>query len=728
MADYITWSNPAEKRAALASLGASLQKTRPLRRASAANTYLDVAPFNVSVRDSFTREDYEEFRPDEALPRRPKDVMRECMRAYHRHAILRNVIDLMSDFGAKGIDISHPNERIERFYQEWFRVINGPERSERFLNLLYRCGNVFVRRHFAEVSAEEEERIRRGMAGEADLSLLPAYKPREIPLRYSFLNPLSVNVLHEQLAPFIGPQAFMYSITVPDELARVIQFPKSAAERKMAAMIPTHIKTAIKGGGREIDLPEDRVSAFYYKRDDWQAWSIPMVFAILPDLQMLEKLKLADMAALDGAISSIRVWKLGSLEHELMPNDGVINRLAEMLCNNVGGGVMDLVWGPDIELVETSTDVHQFLGEEKYRPHLQNIFQGLGVPSTLAGEQQGGFTNNYLSLKTLTERLEYGRNLLQKHWEHEIRLVQQAMDFRYPATIAFDNLLTDEAAEKRLILELADRALISVESCQEMFGLTPEIEAVRMRREERKRQKGHMPRRAGPFHDANHAEAMEKIFAGTGAYAPSEFGMVLDERLPDDKAPKEVDAELAPPAQEAALPGEPGQGRPEGVKDSFPRKKKKVKPRSTGRLEVMQRLSRAVELQTKIAQLTGPPYLQSLGKKNLRELTDQEALDFESFKLAVLCSLPLDLELTSATLENLLDQPLTVPPVIQRVVQTARARFVQERGKEPTLEMMRGFQAYAWALFAEGRVSGDAASALPRAEQEPAPPAPVSAG
>jgi hypothetical protein len=76
----------------------------------------------------------------------------------------------------------------------------------------------------------------------------------------------------------------------------------------------------------------------------------PMVSAILGDLQLLQKMKLADLAALDGAISCIRVWKLGNIEARIMPTEVAINRLAEMLCNNVGGGVMDLVWGPEIEL------------------------------------------------------------------------------------------------------------------------------------------------------------------------------------------------------------------------------------------------------------------------------------------------------------------------------------------------------------------------------------------
>jgi len=164
-----------------------------------------------------------------------------------------------------------------------------------------------------------------------------------------------------------------------------------------------------------------------------------MTYAILEDLIMLRKMKLADLAALDGAVSYIRLWKLGSLDHRILPTEAAIARLADMLMNNVGGGSIDLIWGPELQLQETSTDISKFLGEEKYRPILNNIFAGLGIPPGLTGlPAPGGFGNNFISLQTLVERLQYGRDLLIRFWSNEIRIVQQAMGFRLPAQVVFD--------------------------------------------------------------------------------------------------------------------------------------------------------------------------------------------------------------------------------------------------------------------------------------------------
>ena len=140
---------------------------------------------------------------------------------------------------------------------------------------------------------------------------------------------------------------------------------------------------------------------------------------------------------------------------------------------------MDLVWGPEIDFKESNTQIYKFLGSEKYQPVLNSIYAGLGIPPTLTGlaGQSGGFTNNFISLKTLIERLEYGRDLLRRFWEAEIEHIQKAMGFTSPATMHFEHMiLSDEAAEKNLLIQLADRNVISVETLRDRFGELHDIE------------------------------------------------------------------------------------------------------------------------------------------------------------------------------------------------------------------------------------------------------------
>ena len=150
---YRTWESDSQKEVAYAQTSDTLDAYEGVQRAVAygrRTSYIDIEP-NRSVRTSFLRSDYDLFRPGESVSNRQKRLMRMCMQAYDRVGIIRNVIDLMSDFASQGLVLVHPNKTIEKFYRKWFENINGIDRSERFLNYLYRCGNVVTQRKTARI-------------------------------------------------------------------------------------------------------------------------------------------------------------------------------------------------------------------------------------------------------------------------------------------------------------------------------------------------------------------------------------------------------------------------------------------------------------------------------------------------------------------------------------------------------------------------------------------------
>ena len=56
--------------------------------------------------------DYYAFRPDEAVPNQQRRIIKMCMDAYDKVGIIRNIIDLMGDFGSQGIQIVHTETRV----------------------------------------------------------------------------------------------------------------------------------------------------------------------------------------------------------------------------------------------------------------------------------------------------------------------------------------------------------------------------------------------------------------------------------------------------------------------------------------------------------------------------------------------------------------------------------------------------------------------------------------
>ena len=648
---YRTWESDSQKQQAYAETADTLEAYDGIQKAAAygrRSSFIDIET-NRSVRTSFLRQDYDNFRPGESVSSQQKKAMKQCMQAYDKVGIVRNVIDLMGDFASQGLVLVHPNRTIEKFYRKWFTQIGGMDRSERFLNYLYRCGNVVVKRRTAKLNKQREKELKR--AGGADIKIADLkVKNREIPWMYDFLNPLAVDV--RDGSQVLGKPEYVLNISKYTYESLI----KSTDNNKQIfKSLPSDLQKRLHNGDRTIPLDPDQVGFYHYKKDDWLMWASPMIYAILDDIMMLEKMKLADLAALDGAISNVRLWTVGDLNHKIIPTKAAINKLRDILASNVGGGTMDLVWGPELKFTESQSQVYRFLGSEKYQPVLTSIYAGLGIPPTLTGASTGGgYTNNYVSLKTLIERLEYGRQILAQFWRHEIELVRKAMGFRLPAEIHFDSIiLSDEAAQKQLLINLADRDIISNETLLERFREMPGIEKVRVRREGRDRANDTvMPKKASPYHNPHHKEDMAKIALTKDVLDTKKYLEKMD--LP--VVVKEKEEAPRPPSDEGVRDKyEPSEvpGRPKLARDKQKRKEKRVLPRSGG--DVTTTTLWAMECQTKISDVVSPIALAHFNKKNVRSLNKSEVDQLEHLKLCILTGMTPFMGVNAEIIKRLLD-------------------------------------------------------------------------
>jgi hypothetical protein len=648
---YVTWGDDlSSKEQALKKASSSLEEFTLVDRATAAGAgrryTLDFSNIAgpAGGRPGLTKSDYYNFRPEEATPIFIKGILSRADDIYQRVGLVKNVIDLMGDFASQGIRLVHRNKRIERFYRRWFKKINGKDRSERFLNNLYKSGNIVIDRRTAKISVKVSEKLYQSL-GQADTIVNDLesvqIEKKEIPWRYTFIDPVYVEVSAGALASFVDNKR--YELLIPPRLRKIINAPKNESEKSIIDQLPLQIIEAAKSK-KGYPLDPNKTLVFHYKKDDWQAWAYPMIYAIMDDITVIEKLKLADMAALDGAISNIRIFKLGSLEHKIAPTKAATSKLSSILGNNVGGGTMDLIWGPDIELLESNTNVHNFLGEGKYVPHLNSVYAGLGIPPTLTGTfGAAGTTNNFISLKTLTQRLQYGRDVLVSFWEQEIALVQKAMGFKYPAKVEFDRMdLSNEDSEKALLIQLADRNIISDELIQTRFGFDPEMEKTRLNRESRERDTTRMVNKAGPWYDPQLENGLKKIALQTGIVTPSQVGLELEKKKSGEKTAMEQKIPSIPSAKPTklandsseSLPGQPQQGRPKNSTDTQKRKTKVFSPQTGAGLMIW-----ANRAQDQINEIINPILLSFYNKKNLRSLTADETKETETIKTKILFAL-----------------------------------------------------------------------------------------
>lgn len=651
-------------------------------------TYIDVEP-NRSVRPSFNRSDYDAFRPGEAVPYRQKRIMAACSTAYDKVGIIRNVIDLMSDFASQGLVLVHPNRQIEKFYRKWFSQVKGYDRTERFLNYLYRQGNVIVQRRTAKLNKKQEENLKRAAGADIVLELQKQAK-REIPWVYDFINPVAIDV-KEGTSASLGRPEFLLNISKYTYNNLMNQISDETSPIKT---LPLDVQKRLAAGERKLPLDMSRTFFYHYKKDDWLLWANPMIYAILDDVNMLEKMKLADLAALDGTISQVRLWTVGDFDNKIVPTKAGLEKIRNIIASNVGGGTMDLVWGPELKFTESNSQAYKFLGAEKYQPVLTSIYAGLGIPPTLTGASgsSGGYTNNYVSLKTLIERLEYGREVVSGFWKQEIEYVRKAMGFRLPAQIHFDSIiLSDESAQKKLLMDLVDRGIMSDETLLERMREIPSIEKVRTKREQRERSNKEAPNKAGPYHNPQHKEdiakiAMTKDLLDAEEYMEEDLGLPYSEPPEPEKAAPLKKPSGNKPVEEA--------GRPKNSNDVSPRKQRRVLPRSG---EPTSATLWGIEAQEKISKYMNSFACKHFGKSTARQLNKAEVDQLEYLKLCIFTGLDPMIEVTPEIIKDVLSLNSMPSKAFVKLSADKAETFNTVMRRKPNSSDMRHIYASAFA-------------------------------
>lgn len=642
----------------------------------------------VKVRAGFNRFDRDVHRPEDTLPSTHAEIILACQAIYRRIGLVRNIVDLMADFAAEGLDFMHPVRSQQNFFRTWANRVNLAERAHDFMRYMLRDGNVIVRRKFAKIVPEAVKQFTRG---DEDFQEVPdrilkdkkKKADRVIPWRYVFLSPTIVDRIGGEVSKFFGDDRV--GIRIPHKLAQAIQTPKTDRDKELVSKLPPEIRRAAKNRNQLIPLSPEHTFVSCYKKDDWEAWGTPFLYSVLDDIMLKDKMRQADIAALDGVINVIRLWKLGKSDKQILPTKAAVNKLLTLLQNNVGGGVMDLVWDDMIDLQVEYPPTDKILGEKKYESVNSDITRGLGVPDSLLGGSELSTRNAqtaFVQLKTLTQRLEYVRSKALEWINAELRLVADAMGFRTLPTVIFGTMsLRDEAAEKALVIQLLDRGIISVETVHRAFGYDYLIELEHLRDEQAIRDtETPLIERAGPY------------------YRPKS---VLDAQTESQIKLQQHKADTTNSGGDNPLGDQPrndytpsGPGRPSNQPSTNPRDERTPKVLST----VYETI--AGDFLSRIDAILVPAFLESHGLKNLRKATALQQTELEQLRWACLASLtPRDKvtqDILAHQLETADNRRLAA---LDRLLEAMYQEFLRMIKRKPSVQERRHLMASAWSTF-----------------------------
>ena len=279
-----------------------------------------------------------------------------------------------------------------------------------------------------------------------------------------------------------------------------------------------------------------------------------------------------------------------------------------------------------------------------------------------------------------------------------MELVQKAMGFRYAGKIEFDKMdLSNEDAEKSLLIQLVDRNLISDEILQSRFGLDPDMEKSRLNREKRDRDGGRMIEKSGPWFDPQFENSLKKMSLQLGIVTPSQVGLELEKKKNGEKNAIEMKisntpTKLAIDPTSDSLPKESGDGRPKLSKDKTKRKTKIFKPQTGAKLMIWAKNS-----QDQISDIINPILLEFYNKKNIRSLSSTEIKELEQVKTNILLNLTPDTTISSDNIIQSFNR-LTVDSTNIRQYNSWLNRLQSDMGRELSTEEKKQSNAMYYSM------------------------------
>jgi hypothetical protein len=324
-----------------------------------------------------------------------KDTIILCQKAYYNFSIFRNTIDLMTEFSCSPIYFTGGNEQSRKFFQAWADRVNLWRLQDMFFREFFRSGNVFLYKLNAQFSKQDMRVL-------SDLITTEA-RTGEIPVRYIILNPADIQAIGS--ASFITPQYVkvlndfeMQILTNPDndqdkELAKKV---KNLKDLKNTSSITQSNQYMI------FELEPERFVPVFYKKQDYEPFSVPMGFPVLEDINWKQELKNMDMAISRTIQQTVLLVTMGNDEVG-MPTKEQIGTLRKIFENESVGRILVTDYTTNIKFIIPEID--KILDPKKYEVVDRDIRYGLN--NVLFGEEK--YANTNTKIEVFLSRLKHAR-------------------------------------------------------------------------------------------------------------------------------------------------------------------------------------------------------------------------------------------------------------------------------------------------------------------------------
>jgi hypothetical protein len=384
-----------------------------------------------------------------------RDTIVLCQKAYYNFSVFRNTIDLMTEFSMSEIYFTGGSKKSKDFFDALLKKININNLQSKFFREYYRSGNVFIHRFDATVSQADVTRMTQtfGLTSEASFSL---------PARYIILNPADI-----QISGNITFATGEFRKILSDYELERLRNPKTEEDKQVLESLDPDAIKQIKGqsGKRpgynavSIRLPMEKMTAVFYKKQDYEPFAVPMGYPVLEDINWKQEMKKMDMALTRTTNQSILLVTMGAEPEKGGVNQKNLLAMQKLFENESVGRVLISDYTTKAQFVVP--DIAGILDPKKYEVVNHDIQMGLN--NILLSDEK--FANSSIKVQVFMERLNEGRKVfINDFLIPEIKRLSKEMGFKNYPTPHFEDLdLRDNSVYARVYSRLIELGVLTPE-------------------------------------------------------------------------------------------------------------------------------------------------------------------------------------------------------------------------------------------------------------------------
>jgi hypothetical protein len=385
-----------------------------------------------------------------------RDAVILCQKCYYNFAVFRNIIDLMTEFSIGELYFKGGSDKSRDFFKALFNKINIWDFQDKFFREYYRSGNVFVYRFDATLEQSDISRITQVFGSEGDIQNLDNVEKMQIPSKYAVLNPADIHMVGTANFGF----GIYYKLLTAFELAR-LKNPQTEEDKLVFETFSPEIQRQILSGIQSVLVPLDirKVLMVFYKKQDYEPFSIPMGFPVLEDINFKAELKKIDMAISRTMQQIVLLVTTGNEPEKGGINNKNIASLQKMFSSPSVSKTLVADYTTKAEFI--IPDIAELLNPQKYEIVNRDINTGLN--NVFAGDEK--FANQQQKVEIFMARLEYAQQaFLQNFLIPEIKRIAQSLGFKnYPTPYFKPGKLVSDINRSKIYERLIEMGILTPE-------------------------------------------------------------------------------------------------------------------------------------------------------------------------------------------------------------------------------------------------------------------------